>query len=179
MESTRRTFLKQAAGLSAACIVGFEGRSGAEATVLSGAANSAATASWYDRPMRWAQLSFVEDDPGNYDLQFWLDYFKRIHADATILNAGGCVAFYPTQIPSALPQQVAGQYGYFRRHRQRLPEAGHERGSTNRSRTHATRMFTTLIRTGSPSMKMETSANTRPILTSGSPAPWDPTTLNS
>ena len=37
--------------------------------------------------MRWAQLSFVEDDPGNYDLQFWLDYFKKIHADATILNA--------------------------------------------------------------------------------------------
>ena len=49
--------------------------------------------------MRWAQLSFVEDDPGNYDMQFWLDYFQRIHADATILNAGGCVAFYPTQIP--------------------------------------------------------------------------------
>jgi hypothetical protein len=49
--------------------------------------------------MRWAQLSFVEDDPGNYDMQFWLDYFERIHADATILNAGGCVAFYPTEIP--------------------------------------------------------------------------------
>jgi hypothetical protein len=54
---------------------------------------------WYERPMRWAQLSFVENDPGNYDQQFWLDYFKRIHADATILNAGGCVAFYPTQVP--------------------------------------------------------------------------------
>lgn len=49
--------------------------------------------------MRWAQLSFVEDDPGNYDPAFWLDYFKKVHADATILNAGGCVAFYPTQIP--------------------------------------------------------------------------------
>ena len=24
--------------------------------------------------MRWAQLAFVEDDPGNYDPQFWLDY---------------------------------------------------------------------------------------------------------
>ncbi len=22
-------------------------------------------APWYDRPMRWAQLAFVEDDPGN------------------------------------------------------------------------------------------------------------------
>ena len=99
MESTRRTFLKQAAGLSAACMVGFDGQTEAQTTRLSAAPTSPGTASWYDRPMRWAQLSFVEDDPGNYDMQFWLDYFRRIHADATILNAGGCVAFYPTQIP--------------------------------------------------------------------------------
>ena len=49
--------------------------------------------------MRWAQLAFVEDDPGNYDPAFWLDYFRRIHADAACLSAGGCVAFYPTPIP--------------------------------------------------------------------------------
>ena len=54
---------------------------------------------WYDRPMRWAQLAFVEDDPGNYNPAFWLDYFRRIHADAACLSAGGCVAFYPTKIP--------------------------------------------------------------------------------
>src|SRR3954470_20955517 len=54
---------------------------------------------WYDRPMRWAQLAFVEDDPDNYDQGFWLDYFRRIHADAACLSAGGCVAFYPTKIP--------------------------------------------------------------------------------
>lgn len=49
--------------------------------------------------MRWAQLAFVEDDPGNYDQAFWLAYFRRIHADAACLSAGGCVAFYPTKIP--------------------------------------------------------------------------------
>jgi hypothetical protein len=49
--------------------------------------------------MRWAQLAFVEDDPGRYDPVFWLDYFKRIHADGACLSAGGCVAFYPTRIP--------------------------------------------------------------------------------
>jgi len=54
---------------------------------------------WYDRPMRWAQVAFVEDDPGRYDLGFWLDYLKRIHADAACLSAGGCVAFYPTKVP--------------------------------------------------------------------------------
>jgi len=57
------------------------------------------TTDWFDRPMRWAQLTLVENDPGQYDLQFWLDYFKRVHADAVCLSAGGCVAYYPTKIP--------------------------------------------------------------------------------
>ncbi len=49
--------------------------------------------------MRWAQLTLVEDDPGQYDPTFWLDYFARTHSDAACLSAGGCVAFYPTKIP--------------------------------------------------------------------------------
>ena len=56
-------------------------------------------APWFDRSMRWAQLAFVENDPGHYDPDFWLDYFKRIHADGALLSAGGVVAFYPTNIP--------------------------------------------------------------------------------
>jgi hypothetical protein len=54
---------------------------------------------WFDRPMRWAQLTLVENDPGRYDPRFWLDYFKRTHSDAACLSAGGCVAYYPTKIP--------------------------------------------------------------------------------
>ncbi|AUD04592.1 alpha-amylase family protein [Spirosoma pollinicola] len=54
---------------------------------------------WLDGPMRWAQLAFVERDPGHYDPDFWLSYFKRIHADGALLSAGGIVAFYPTKIP--------------------------------------------------------------------------------
>src|ERR1700751_2150329 len=61
--------------------------------------STSSNASWYDRPMRWAQVAFVEDDPGNYDPAFWLDYFRRLHVDAACLSAGGCVAFYPTKIP--------------------------------------------------------------------------------
>jgi hypothetical protein len=48
---------------------------------------------WFDRPMRWAQLTLVEDDPGKYDPSFWLNYFKRTHSDAACLSAGGCVAY--------------------------------------------------------------------------------------
>jgi len=95
MKSSRRTFLKQAAGLTAISIAGLD------AAAVAGSATPAVAqgTGWYDRPMRWAQLSFVEDDPGHYDLGFWLDYFQRIHADAALLDAGGCVAFYPTQVP--------------------------------------------------------------------------------
>jgi len=57
--------------------------------------------------MRWAQLTLVEDDPGKFDLAFWLDYFKRTHSDAACLSGGGCVAYYPTQIPFHSSQRVA------------------------------------------------------------------------
>ena len=49
--------------------------------------------------MRWAQLTLVEDDPGRFDLPFWLDYFRRTHSDGACLSAGGCVAYYPTEVP--------------------------------------------------------------------------------
>ena len=32
-------------------------------------------------------------------MSFWLDYFQRTHADAACLSAGGCVAYYPTEVP--------------------------------------------------------------------------------
>src|SRR4051812_9498649 len=63
------------------------------------AAEIAPTPSWIDKPMRWAQLTLVEDDPGKFDPQFWLDYFRRTKSDAACLSAGGCVAYYPTTIP--------------------------------------------------------------------------------
>jgi hypothetical protein len=55
--------------------------------------------SWFNRPMRWAQLVLVENDPGRFDPDFWLDYFKRVHADGVCLSAGGVVAYYPTNVP--------------------------------------------------------------------------------
>lgn len=91
---TRRKFLHRSAVASLAARINLNGS-------LEDIATSAATnaAEWFDRPMRWAQLTLVENDPGQYDPQFWLDYFKRVHADAACLSAGGCVAYYPTKIP--------------------------------------------------------------------------------
>jgi Hypothetical glycosyl hydrolase 6/Beta-galactosidase trimerisation domain len=98
MDDSRRTFIKQAVGFSVACAARLDSEGVAYAGT-SGEVLSEDNPGWYQRPMRWAQLAFVEDDPGNYDLSFWLDYFRTIHADAACLSAGGVVAFYPTEIP--------------------------------------------------------------------------------
>src|SRR5262245_17832361 len=70
----RRDFLK--GSLAAGAVVAFSD------FVFSSSAKAAApgvlpSPSWVDKPMRWAQLTLVEDDPGKFDLQFWLDYFAR------------------------------------------------------------------------------------------------------
>ena len=49
-----------------------------------GSGSDVSATNWYDRPMRWAQVAFTEDDPGQYDAQMWLAYFRRIHADPAI-----------------------------------------------------------------------------------------------
>lgn len=54
---------------------------------------------WYWRAMRWLTMNLVQDDPGKFDPDFWLDYLKRAHVDAASWNSGGIIAFYPTQIP--------------------------------------------------------------------------------
>ncbi len=84
---SRREFLKESIA------------AGAALAVVGSISASEPSAGWFDRPMRWAQLTLVENDPGQFDLQYWLDYFRRVHADAACLSAGGCVAYYPTRIP--------------------------------------------------------------------------------
>jgi hypothetical protein len=99
--SSRREFVKRSALATTACIL----PTSAEDHLLAAAGAVETTQpsnpayGWYSRPMRWAQLAFVEDDSGNYDQRFWLDYFRRVHADAACLSAGGVVAFYPTELP--------------------------------------------------------------------------------
>ena len=63
--------------------------------------------------MRWAQLTLVENDPVQYDIGFWLDYFKSIKADAACLSAGGCVAYYPTTIPLHYKSRFLGERDCF------------------------------------------------------------------
>src|SRR3954471_9498044 len=88
----RRQFLHTSAAAGVACVF-------ADTALSATAEPPEQAAGWFDQPMRWAQLVLVENDPGTFDLAFWLDYFRRVHADAACLSAGGVVAYYPTQIP--------------------------------------------------------------------------------
>ena len=85
---SRREFLQATAAASAIAPLGLAARASAQPP-----------SGWFDRPMRWVQLTLVENDPGRFDPQFWLDYFRRLHADAATLSAGGIVAYYPTTVP--------------------------------------------------------------------------------
>ena len=97
MATSRRTFLGYTAAATAASIFGPGDSTWAQPPEGS-ARIGPPQVDWYSKPMRWAQIGFAEDDPGNYDQQFWIDYFKRLHVEAVTLNAGGAVAFYPTQV---------------------------------------------------------------------------------
>jgi hypothetical protein len=90
-EISRRSFLRANGAAGAVLAAG--------AVAPGHAAPPVATPTWVDRPMRWAQLTLVEDDPGRFDLRFWLDYFRRTSSDGACLSAGGCVAYYPTEVP--------------------------------------------------------------------------------
>ncbi|MEO7599859.1 MAG: beta-galactosidase trimerization domain-containing protein [Opitutus sp.] len=103
LTSTRRDFIKTTTLAGAAVTLGEITLRSALAAAPAGttAASNAIPPppSWIAQPMRWAQLTLVEDDPGKFDLAFWLDYFARTKSDAVCLSGGGCVAYYPTKIP--------------------------------------------------------------------------------
>lgn len=65
---------------------------------------------WENQPMRWFQLAFTEDDPGSFDPDFWMNYFREIGAEGVCLSAGGGTAFYPTKVAHhGLSANMAGR----------------------------------------------------------------------
>jgi hypothetical protein len=88
----RRVFIKTTSVIGSAAVI-----SGSPA--FAGNRSPLPEDPWFDRSMRWAQLAFVENDPGRCDPDFWLGYFQKINADGALLSAGGVVAFYPSTIP--------------------------------------------------------------------------------
>jgi len=63
------------------------------------AATAPAAAPWYRRITRWGQVNITEKDPQQYDIAWWREYWRRTGTRGIIANAGGIVAYYPTQVP--------------------------------------------------------------------------------
>ena len=147
---TRRELLRTSGLLTAAAA------SGAAAPLASGAG-------WFDRPMRWAQLNSTEDDAAQMDIPFWMDYFRRMHADALCITAGGVVAFYPTKLKYHHPSRwLAERPDYFSAGAGRLPQTGHGRRRAHRPARHLRGRLPTSTRTGSPWTPRAASAATGP-----------------
>jgi len=54
---------------------------------------------WYGTMRRCGQLNLNERDPLTLDVASWIDYWASLKLDALLLNGGGIVAFYPTEVP--------------------------------------------------------------------------------
>ena len=52
-----------------------------------------------DGEHRWTQLTFVENDPTDFDLDAWADVMERTASTAVCISAGGYIAYYPTKVP--------------------------------------------------------------------------------
>ncbi|HWH97121.1 MAG TPA: alpha-amylase family protein [Pseudolysinimonas sp.] len=54
---------------------------------------------WLRDTVRWGQVNLNEADPASIDLDFWVRYWRECRLQGTTINAGGPVAFYPTEVP--------------------------------------------------------------------------------
>jgi putative glycosyl hydrolase-like family 6 (GHL6) protein len=61
--------------------------------------NLASSSPWYAVMRRCGQINYNERDPLTMDAEAWGDYWASLKVNAVLLNGGGIVAFYPTQVP--------------------------------------------------------------------------------
>ena len=94
---SRRTFLKKAAGSAIALSGANHFAFGADESL--GTPAPVQEKPWYQRVTRWGQTNITERDPIIYDIEWWRNHWKRTHTQGVVVNAGGIIAYYPTQVP--------------------------------------------------------------------------------
>ncbi len=68
---------------------------------------------WYETMLRCGQINFNEQDPLTMKPDEWMDYFASLRVDAVLLNGGGIMAFYPTQVPYQHSSEFLGSRDLF------------------------------------------------------------------
>jgi hypothetical protein len=99
---SRRVFLKKSAAATAVLAAAdFAALTAGAAENISAADKSKASSTppWYRRALRWGQTNIREIDPPQYDIAWWRQQWKQTRIQGVILNAGGIVAYYPSQFP--------------------------------------------------------------------------------
>src|SRR2546430_11804634 len=95
----RREFLALSAAAGAAAQAG---------RPLPAAAVPAPPPPWHATMRRCGQLNFNERDPLTLDVAAWIDYWASLRVNALLVNGGGVMAVYPTQVPYHHPSGVLG-----------------------------------------------------------------------
>ncbi|MGH2368697.1 MAG: beta-galactosidase trimerization domain-containing protein [Chloroflexota bacterium] len=54
---------------------------------------------WSTRPLRWMQVNTRASEVAAFDVGWWGAYWARCRVEGVTVNAGGIVAFYPTEVP--------------------------------------------------------------------------------
>ena len=72
-----------------------------------------ASSPWYTSMRRCGQINYNERDPLTIDAEAWGDYWASLKVNAVMLNGGGIVAFYPTQVPYHHRSQFLGTRDLF------------------------------------------------------------------
>jgi hypothetical protein len=81
-------------------------------------------APWFRNITRWGQINITEEDPTQYDIPWWRKFWKETETQGVVINAGGIVAYYPTEIPLHRPAKYLGGRDIFGE----LCKAAHEDG---------------------------------------------------
>jgi hypothetical protein len=103
--SSRRKFLGQLAGSFALAALPEWTANAAEQTTRAAPSISAEkdrdphNAPWFRRAQRWGQTNLTEVDPANFDLAWWREHWRATFLQGVVVNAGGIVAYYPTDVP--------------------------------------------------------------------------------
>lgn len=122
---TRRSFLQNLAGASAVLAsTGLPSWSAAAADNLAPHQPTAGNQPWYRRALRWGQINLTEIDPTRIDLNIWRAQWKRTALQGVVINAGGIVAYYPTQIPFHRRAQFLGERDLFGEMRRAAADEG-------------------------------------------------------
>jgi len=87
-------------------------------------APDANAAPWFRRARRWGQTNLTEVDPAKFDLAASRAHWRETFLQGVVVNAGGIVAYYPTEVPFHRRAATLGKRDLFGEIRRAAQEDG-------------------------------------------------------